>query len=100
MAPYERRIIHATVQNVEGVSSSSIGDEPNRKVVITSDNPRPERARRDRRDRKRNDAPRRVSEDSLIKDDFLNSSSTIEGLKREKELRDAALPLYTKIELD
>lgn len=100
MAPYERRIIHATVQTVEGVSSSSIGDEPNRKVVITSDNPRPERAKRDRRDRKRNDAPRKVSEDSLIKDDFLNSSSTIEGLKREKELRDAALPLYTKIELD
>jgi len=100
MAPYERRIIHATVQGVEGVSSSSIGDEPNRRVVITSDNPRPERQRRDRRDRKRSEGVRRVSEDSLIKDDFLTSSSTLEGLKREKELRDAALPLYTKIELD
>ncbi len=103
MAPYERRIIHATVQNIDGVSSSSIGDEPNRKVVITSDNPRP---RRDRRDNKRfgskqNRAPaKRESGDSLIKDDFLNSSSTIEGLKREKELRDAALPLYSKVELD
>ena len=40
MNPYERRIIHATVQNIEGVSSSSIGEEPNRRVVISSTNPR------------------------------------------------------------
>ena len=102
MAPYERRIIHATVQKIEGISSSSIGEEPNRKVVISSDNPR---ARRDgrRNDRRRGERPAaqsRNNEDSLIKDDFLNSSSTIEGLKREKELRDAALPLYSKVELD
>ena len=107
MAPYERRIIHATVQGIEGVSSTSVGDEPNRKVVISSDNPRPRRegrrdGRRQGRGGRNNSAPavRRESEDSLIKDDFLNSSSTIEGLKREKELRDAALPLYTKVELD
>lgn len=104
MAPYERRIIHATVQGIEGVSSTSVGEEPNRKVVISSDNPRPRRDRRDGRKGGRSSAkssaPRRDSGDSLIKDDFLNSSSTIEGLKREKELRDAALPLYTKVELD
>ena len=106
MAPYERRIIHATVQGIDGVSSTSVGDEPNRKVVISSDNPRPRRdGRRDGRRQSRggrNSAPavRRESGDSLIKDDFLNSSSTIEGLKREKELRDAALPLYTKVDLD
>ena len=40
MAPYERRIIHATVQQIDGVSSTSVGEEPNRKVVISSDNPR------------------------------------------------------------
>jgi len=100
MAPYERRIIHATVQLIDGVSSSSIGDEPNRKVVISSDNPRAARDRRDRRDRRSKAPARRESSDSLIKDDFLTSSSTIEGLKREKELRDAALPLYSKVELD
>ena len=102
MAPYERRIIHATVQKIEGISSSSIGDEPNRKVVITSDNPRARRdGRRDNRRRSDRAPVERVSsEDSLIKDDFLNSSSTLEGLKREKELRDAALPLYSKVELD
>ena len=39
MNPYERRIIHATVATVEGATSSSIGEEPNRRVVISSTNP-------------------------------------------------------------
>lgn len=34
MNPYERRIIHSEVQNIEGVSTNSIGSENNRKVVI------------------------------------------------------------------
>ncbi|MGI5965917.1 RNA-binding cell elongation regulator Jag/EloR [Anaerotruncus rubiinfantis] len=38
MNPYERRIIHATVSKIDGVSSTSIGEEPNRRVVITPDN--------------------------------------------------------------
>ncbi|MDR2933583.1 MAG: protein jag [Oscillospiraceae bacterium] len=36
MNPFERRIIHATVSEIEGVSSISTGEEPNRRVVITS----------------------------------------------------------------
>ena len=39
MNPYERRIIHATVSTIEGATSSSIGEEPNRRVVISSTNP-------------------------------------------------------------
>lgn len=35
MNPYERRVIHTTVQGIEGVSSMSIGDGPSRRVVIT-----------------------------------------------------------------
>lgn len=35
MNPYERRIIHTTVQEIEGVSSHSVGSEADRKVVIT-----------------------------------------------------------------
>ena len=34
MNPYERRIIHTTVQNIKGVTSWSVGKEPNRYVVI------------------------------------------------------------------
>ena len=34
MSAYERRIIHSEVQNIEGVSTNSIGTEGNRRVVI------------------------------------------------------------------
>lgn len=37
MNPYERRIIHSEVQNVEGVSTNSIGSENNRRVVMFLD---------------------------------------------------------------
>lgn len=35
MNPYERRIIHTTVQEIEGVDSHSVGSESDRRVVIT-----------------------------------------------------------------
>lgn len=34
MNPYERRIIHTVIQGMEGVTSWSVGSEPNRHVVI------------------------------------------------------------------
>jgi spoIIIJ-associated protein len=36
MNPYERRIIHAAVSEIEGVTSQSKGEEPYRKVIISS----------------------------------------------------------------
>lgn len=39
MNPYDRRIIHAAVSRVEGAQSTSVGEEPNRRVVISSKNP-------------------------------------------------------------
>jgi len=46
MNPYERRIIHTTVQDMEGVTSWSVGSEPNRHVIIgpSDDNPNKGRA--------------------------------------------------------
>ena len=35
MNPYERRIIHTTIQEIEGVESHSVGSDADRKVVIT-----------------------------------------------------------------
>lgn len=35
MNPYERRIIHTTIQEIEGVESHSVGSDGDRKVVIT-----------------------------------------------------------------
>lgn len=34
MSPYERRIIHSEIQGIEGVTTNSIGNDTNRKVVI------------------------------------------------------------------
>ena len=36
MNPYERRIIHYALQQTDGVTTHSEGDEPNRHVVITN----------------------------------------------------------------
>ncbi|WP_094550023.1 RNA-binding cell elongation regulator Jag/EloR [Petroclostridium xylanilyticum] len=38
MNPYERRIIHSTLQNNKMITTYSIGEEPNRKVVIALNN--------------------------------------------------------------
>lgn len=37
MNPYERRIIHSAIQEIDGVSTNSIGSENNRRVVIYLD---------------------------------------------------------------
>lgn len=43
MNPYERRIVHSIVAGIDGVSSHSVGDEPYRKVIITSNVKKPEK---------------------------------------------------------
>ena len=52
MNPYERRIIHSKIAEIEGVSSHSMGEEPFRKVVISS-NARKENTREGGRDNRR-----------------------------------------------
>ena len=39
MNPYERRIIHASLQDFRGVTTYSTGTEPNRRVVVSYDRP-------------------------------------------------------------
>ena len=39
MNSYERHVIHTALQNYEGVTTSSTGVEPNRRVVVTYDKP-------------------------------------------------------------
>lgn len=41
MNPYERRIIHSSLQDNEDVTTFSVGQEPYRKVVIAPKNPKP-----------------------------------------------------------
>lgn len=48
MNPYERRVIHTAVQEIKGASSWSVGEEPNRRVVIGAESGRSPRSREGR----------------------------------------------------
>ncbi len=92
MNPYERRIIHAVVSEIDGVYSKSRGEEPNRRVVILSETPaknsRPSRERGGREDyRKKPSYPqkREPTMEEILKGNL-------------KEKTDGAA-LYSKIEL-
>ena len=61
MNPYERRIIHTAVQEIEGVSSHSVGEGENRRVVIVSDDCDNQRRGGYSRDRRNNNGGRRDS---------------------------------------
>ncbi len=41
MNPFERRIIHSAISNIEGIKTESQGNEPNRYVVIIPENLKP-----------------------------------------------------------
>ncbi len=47
MNPYERRIIHTAIQEIDGVSSHSVGEGERRHIVITSDKPVAKTAKND-----------------------------------------------------
>lgn len=82
MNPYERRIIHTAVQEIEGVVSNSFGEGSARRVVISpvGGNPRPQRRDGGRGGRRQNRRP----------------SNKVEAPVREPK-KDSDMPLYGKI---
>ena len=58
MNSYERHVIHTALQDYEGVSTSSIGTEPNRRVVVNYDRPAGESESGNRRHGSRGDRNR------------------------------------------
>ena len=94
MNPYERRIVHSTVQTVNGATSKSIGSEPNRRVVISpieGAKPRGDRKFRDnkgdRRQSRGNRAPR-------------ESQKVIVAPNEQPKNDVSSLSLYGRIDLD
>ncbi len=85
MNPYERRIIHSAVSEIEGVSSRSVGEEPHRKVIISSNVKRNDRPKKDSRKRK----PRSLDLKTSFEKDY----------KKPKPEDDIHAGLYGKIEL-
>ncbi len=47
MTPHERRIIHACLQEVEGIMTYSVGSEPSRKVVVAPEGTVPKERKND-----------------------------------------------------
>lgn len=95
MNPYERRIVHSTVQTVSGATSKSIGSEPNRRVVISpieGGKPRGEKKFRDNKgDRRGNRGSRAPRE----------SQKVIVPASNEPPKNDSsAISLYGRIDLD
>lgn len=103
MNPYERRVIHSAVSAIDGVSSHSVGEEPYRKIIISSDNPAPRNngKKRDSRNGQRNDRrngrPRNRDNFSRKKVDL--STSFEKDYKRPKPEDSIEGGLYGKIEL-
>lgn len=120
MNPYERRIIHAAVAEVEGASSFSVGEEPNRRVVISSKNhpqhtgPYERNDRYDRNDRSSGGGDRRGGSRPPQKGygdrgrrDFNKPNprptapvNTANQDKKSASTDAADLPLYGRIDLD
>ena len=86
MSPYERRIIHTAVQEIEGVESNSIGEGENRRVVIHQAGKKIDEDREFRKSggRSRNHGRR--------------SSNVVSGATDREPMKDSDVPLYGKIE--
>lgn len=101
MNPYDRRIIHAAVAGVEGAASTSIGEEPNRRVVISSLNPRkPQQDRRGGhggRGRRGGRGSDRRRDSRPVENTAVNTEKPAAPKAPLKEAEDK--PLYGKIEL-
>lgn len=90
MNPYERRIIHSVVSEIEGVTSHSKGEEPYRKVIISSTEKRPHSGSRKPGGRRRSD--RQPKGYDIV-------SSFEKEYKKPKPEDSLGSGLYTKIDL-
>lgn len=101
MNPYERRVIHSAISAIDGVSSHSVGEEPYRKIIISSDNPKNNGKRRERRGGQRNDRrnSRSRNHDNFERKKVDLSTSFEKDYKRPKPEDAIEGGLYGKIEL-
>ena len=99
MNPYERRIIHAVITDIEGVYSKSTGEEPNRKVVIKPSGKQPYRGKSDgiRQNRRGRDEYRKPA---VPREEVASPAEKTEENKAvESKTLDDNVKLYSKIEL-
>ena len=77
MNPYERRIIHSSLQDNEDVTTYSIGTEPFRKVVIAPKNPKPYTKKKNNNYKKSQENTKPVShEDDVVAENVGSYATT------------------------
>ena len=96
MNPYERRIVHAAVQKIDGVASHSIGTEPYRKVIITLEGASQDRRGRGRGGRKSDGGENRNNRQPVSAPQVKTPIPVRKELKSQEEFIGN---LYGKIEL-
>ncbi|MDE6539863.1 MAG: Jag N-terminal domain-containing protein [Ruminococcus sp.] len=105
MNPYERRVIHSAISTIEGVSSHSVGEEPYRKIIISSDNPKNHRNNNKKRynghkNDRRNSRPKNRDNNGNFERKKVDISTSFEkDYKRPKPEDAIEGGLYGKIEL-
>lgn len=106
MNPYERRVIHSAISKIEGVSSRSVGEEPYRKIIISSNNPKAGRGGRGRNNRddrrggeRRGNGRRRERREPFEPRAIDLSTSFEKDYKKPKPEDNMEGGLYGKIEL-
>lgn len=94
MNPYERRIIHTAVQEIEGVISGSVGEGNGRRVVIATEGSEIKAPRNDRNDRRgRSNNRGRGGRGSRDR----KPSNTVATAPSREPKKDSDMPLYGKI---
>ena len=88
MNPYERRIIHTAIQEIEGVTSHSVGEGDRRRVVITPEGGEKRGYRNDRRGREKK-APY-VPEISADREKKVDSTASLYGKIQPKKVVEEA----------
>lgn len=98
MNPYERRIIHSAVADIEGITSRSVGEEPYRKIVISSTNPKKNNRRNGRRDDRKGRPNRDRRRENFEPREIDLSTSFEKDYKKPKPEDSMEGGLYGKIE--
>lgn len=105
MNPYERRIIHTVVQDIDGVSSNSIGDGASRRVVISPVGRTNNTINRSSSNRPHSSRPVPASASVIgnvasaaVKDDAPVVEKVVESTEPAKKIDVSKTPLYGRID--
>ena len=88
MNPYERRIIHTTVQSIEGVTSASFGEGVERRLVIGPEGTQLKPLHQNRNHKRNNNHHRRNDK---------KPNNTVNSAPSRAPKKDSDIPLYGKI---